>query len=671
MKTPLILAATLLCTFSTAMQSAWADGESGSRCEWCGVLMLAPAKSSGHAASSASEVFWSQGEAETNKIDLLLVFDKAAAAWAEDNGYGDVGECADELVAELNAGLANTELDKAFTFRLAGTRRANGSFAKYSASVLVTKLALNESLSQSEKTLAQSIRNARDSDKADIVALISRGFKGNEVGSGIAFTEQHYSEEALDEFKEMAFCAVDIESAMTRYTLLHEIGHVMGAGHSDSQAWFLSPGPLLFEYSSGYHFKAGGAYYTTVMGSELTGYDDSPSFIRMPFFSSPDFTMLVEDGAGRLVDSGVRVGTALNDNTRTLLETYPLVANFRVATPLDKLPEDPRKISMSARTPDGPVADGDSLRARVGVLFQLKAEASSSIATETTALGLPPGMTFDATTGNLGGVPTSPGDYDVEIRAKNSRYSSSMSFRISVAALPDWASGTYYGWADWDERPVYVKVIVKPNGKMKGAFYIAGANRFFTSSRYTFEEQDGDGGLVLGAKVTLDSGGQYARKMTLRVAQGEFKDRSGVTLPFGVMSFDGFESDVREDLWGDGGVSTARVTKNRIVSVVDATGGDTGLGPGDSLKFMLSTDGLGRYTGKISGVKVSGTSRFVRLGVEAGSDYVELAKMPVIIQPRPGTALLNGYAREAFFRFAVNGAGRVAGLKLTHLEKIP
>ena len=658
----------LSVAFIGLAMSAYPDAVAN-RCEWCDVKMLAPHAAGGE-SSPSGDVFWTQGEAETNKIDVMLVFDKTAKAWVEANGYGDCKTFAEEAVTELNAGLANTGIDAAFTFRLAAVKVTSAKFSGYTAARLATKAALLSGLTAKEKKLFDAVRAARDEAKADLTAFISDGFRGDAFGGGIMLTQQYWNDESLETFKDMAYCAVSISAIPNRYTLLHELGHLMGAGHADSISSILSPGPQLFDYSAGCYFRAGGVLYATVMTSEKDGFSDEEA-IRLPFFSSPNYTMLVKDASGRLVDSGVKVGSASNDNTRTLLRTYPVVANFRVATPLGELPEDPRNITISARTPEGEISSGDVLAARVGVLFRIKTAASSSAKTTLSVRGLPSGLTFDATTGNLGGVPTKTGDYNVVIIAKNSRYSSSLSFRILVEAMPEWASGTYLGWVVWAGTPVYAKVIIKPNGKMKGAFKIGGKNRFFTSSRYSFEERGENGECVLGAEVSFDAGGIYAQKLTLRARKIDFADRSGSVLPCGVLAFDGLETDIRRDLWNDAAFSAAHVKKNRIVSVVESTGGDTGLGNGDYLKFMLSADGCGRYAGRIANVKVSGTSQFVRLGAEAGSTSVELAKMPIIVTPRAGTALPRGYAREAFFRFAVNGSGNVAGLKLTHLETVP
>ena len=75
------------------------------------------------AVSPAPEVpavpHFTHGETETNRIDLLLVFDASACGWLAGKGLKPRGY-AEKSIADLNRSLAYTGVDRHFKFRLAG-----------------------------------------------------------------------------------------------------------------------------------------------------------------------------------------------------------------------------------------------------------------------------------------------------------------------------------------------------------------------------------------------------------------------------------------------------------------------------------------------------------------------------------------------------------------------
>ena len=663
MKHALLTVLLVACAMTRPLKATVSE----SRCGWCDVMLLAPKEA---ATDTQLDFFWSQGESETNNIDVLLVFDKTAKNWLFSNGYSDCEDFANEAIIELNAGLANTGLDKYFTFRLAGAGAVGVNFNKYTAARLASKVATMQGLTETERSVIQRIRDARDATKADLVALLSDGFEGDSFGAGMMLSSLFWNATDIETYKDMPYCAVSISAIQERYTLMHELGHLMGAGHADSIIPILSPGPQLFDYSSGYYFWAGGIRYATVMSSEWDGYNEEDA-VRLPVFSSPEYTMLVKDGNGGIVDSGIAAGSALHDNTTTLRRTYPIVANFRVAKMLDKLPNDFDSIDISARTPTADVGEGSLLKTKVGIMTRVKLTVSSPLKTILRVTGLPVGLSFDEAKGLIYGIPRRTGNYDVAITASNATKTRVFKFRVTVTALPDWAVGTYYGWASWEGAYVPVKIMTTNTGKLKGAFNAAGRNIFFTSTHYLDDADDDKGETSLAAYVNVKVGVLTKRTIMLNLRRADFPDRSGAMLARGIIEFGGIESEILEDLWADDRVSPVKVARKCIVSMAKDVGGNTGLGANDKMKFMIAPGGIGKFKGEISGSVISGSARFARLGAERGSTSIELLQMPVIVKPANYSALANSYAAVANFRIAIDGdSGVVLKMKLVSLDAL-
>lgn len=88
--------------------------------------------------------------------------------------------------------------------------------------------------------------------------------------------------------------------------------------------------------------------------------------------------------------------------------------------------------------------------------------------TSYTVTGLPAGMTFDKTTGQLGGKPNAPGAYTLKITATNAAGSSAQQIvTLSVAALPEAAVGTFNGLVDRDAT-LSAPAATPPNMKLQG-----------------------------------------------------------------------------------------------------------------------------------------------------------------------------------------------------------
>jgi len=121
------------------------------------------------------------------------------------------------------------------------------------------------------------------------------------------------SYETVAEHSEKAYSVVSVVAAVQQDTSVHEIAHLMGAGHPNRD----DPGGQHWkDYSYGLYFTdADGYRWHTVMGYGSNG---GQTYSAIPCFSSPEYTY-----------RGVPVGTLAHDNTRTLRETCVGVSQWR------------------------------------------------------------------------------------------------------------------------------------------------------------------------------------------------------------------------------------------------------------------------------------------------------------------------------------------------------
>lgn len=254
--------------------------------------------------SSAQMVARTVDQAST-VIDMLVAYDRPAAAWAKANG-GGVTNLAQQCVARMNGVLANNGLDASFRFRLVGVMDVDadgdGNF--------------NDTLDKvTQKTGAWAAVSAmRDAVGADVVStMIDTGSAYGTTGLGWSLTQTTAS--GVRNFSEHAYNVISVRAAAQSHVMAHETGHNMGAGHADAQT--SSPGPQSFAYSRGFYFTGTDKRaYHTVMAYNNDGYGNS--YDPAPLFSDPDNTW-----------AGVPAGDATHDNAQVLARTYAAVAQFR------------------------------------------------------------------------------------------------------------------------------------------------------------------------------------------------------------------------------------------------------------------------------------------------------------------------------------------------------
>ena len=267
-------------------------------------------------------------------VDILVAYDTTAVKWLADSSMA-AQSFAEEQIARSNEVLANSGLKNDFDFRLAGVYQGTFSHDQSKRSLQPTLTAVTDS----SDSRYQAVRTERDRVNADIVVVIvdtamtsgmlglSNGMTPYAAKEGEALVRQYgleFSQASawLEWFAERAYCVVDISQAQSGYTFQHEVGHVMGAGHSEIiSPNYDEPGPQLYRYSTAVMAQGSdGKYYASIMGYDVTGYSGSPHYEILPYFSSPNVIN---------PETGDALGDADHDNVRTLRSTYGYVANFR------------------------------------------------------------------------------------------------------------------------------------------------------------------------------------------------------------------------------------------------------------------------------------------------------------------------------------------------------
>jgi uncharacterized repeat protein (TIGR02543 family) len=145
----------------------------------------------------------------------------------------------------------------------------------------------------------------------------------------------------------------------------------------------------------------------------------------------------------------------------------------------------------------------------VGILMETPLPAAFAGA-KVTVKGLPPGVSYNATTRMITGVPTKAGTYNVVISAPGV---TTQTFTIDIGSLPTWAYGSFNGYIDGGEYSGTASITVTAQGKITGKLALWGKTYSFSANSYAT-----GGGPADGFSFTVNVGNEFL-PMTLLVSQ--------------------------------------------------------------------------------------------------------------------------------------------------------
>jgi len=236
-------------------------------------------------------------------IDVMIVYDTAAAAWANNppNGAGGVANLAQTLVVKMETALAASGVD--CEIRLADVWCPAYTWDNNWGNAL-------DSLRLAQGALSDS-GTRRDTYGADVVSImVDTGSAYGTVGVGYVNNAAGVHVGAGT-----AFSACAVRSVHISHTMTHEIGHNLGCGHSKFQ---LSSPAVANTHAAGWYFTGqNNTKYHTIMAYNSDGHGNSYSSAGM--FSTP---LLQHQGvtAGHVADG---------DNVRAIRENIVHVAAYR------------------------------------------------------------------------------------------------------------------------------------------------------------------------------------------------------------------------------------------------------------------------------------------------------------------------------------------------------
>ena len=233
--------------------------------------------------------------------------------------------------------------------------------------------------------------------------------------------------------------------------------------------------------------------------------------------------------------------------------------------------------------------------------------------------GLPSGLKYDAKKGTVTGVPSKGGAYTVTVTAKNGKETTSATVTINVAALPDWAQGTFTGLAtamndEGAEVNGYLTMTVSAAGKISGKISsLDGKSVSFSAASFDVSSgigRDEDDDWDLLAVAALKSGKSV---VDVFISLSRYDAPEGLANAGAYVTSDElFSADLLRTMWRD--KSRAEAAKAVLqdmagVYTVALNTEDTGSG---YLSMTLGMDGNLKATGKLpDGTSVSASTPLV------------------------------------------------------------
>ena len=245
------------------------------------------------------------------------------------------------------------------------------------------------------------------------------------------------------------------------------------------------------------------------------------------------------------------------------------------------------------------------------------------------ASGLPKGVKFDAKKLRFTGVPTKAGKYTVTITVKNKVGSTDvLKIPVTVVALPKWAVGNFDGYhmEDGATNGTFTAAVGstgKVSGKTKGGL----ASTTFSASSFSGVSLAEDGvSLVYQANVNV----QY------KVGKKTYKQTDTLYLMENPDTGLGVIGGGDEDGCGCVGVQRAWDRKDLKLPAFPTGSSALTFKPGNGLKLKFGSKGKVTVSGKVNGVKVSGTAYVLAVAWHSTMTPNLLPGVPVYIAPTKG-----------------------------------
>ncbi len=239
----------------------------------------------------------------TAEIDVMIVFDQTAQAWATANG--GITAFANATISKMNTAhaLSGTEC----SFRLVHIYLSGYTYDSDSSSLLDELQDIYY-----KRNGFSDVSKLRDSVGADLAtAMVDTGSAYGSTGIG-------YMPSGSSGNSEAAFSVCSIRAVNNSHTLTHEMGHNLGCGHSKEQS--IQTGPGIFSYAAGWYFTgSNGTDYHTIMSYN---FNNDNYYDPCGLFSSPS-----------VIYQSVPAGDAADgDNARCIREMKDVIAAYRVST---------------------------------------------------------------------------------------------------------------------------------------------------------------------------------------------------------------------------------------------------------------------------------------------------------------------------------------------------
>ena len=238
-------------------------------------------------------------------IDLLFTYTDSAAIWASSSStVTDIDDVIDIAVAEANNVMANSKTG--ITFNVVHRHLTNYTEVNNSND-------FNRFRDYGDGYMDE-VHDLRNVFCADVMVFLAKISYTGGTG-GLLTTLNGFSDDTR------ASCICRVQQSASGFTVVHEIGHNMGAHHHRDQVTQPGPNTPLGNYTSGWKGTISGTKYCTVMTYESASeYGEStPNYRRIPFFSSPDTTY----------NSVVIGNSATMDNARVLRESKTVTSDYR------------------------------------------------------------------------------------------------------------------------------------------------------------------------------------------------------------------------------------------------------------------------------------------------------------------------------------------------------